>query len=91
MFLTALLIGGLIAAAAIVLYVDYLSESTLRSEIKGQLPDTTLVEVEDIKEQYDTVYGITYKLKAHQKDGTKKDIKIRCKKGSVGKYSRIRI
>lgn len=91
MFLTALLIGSLIVAAAIVLYVDYLNESTLRSEVKGELPNTTLVEVEDIKKQYDTEYGTTYKLKAHQKDGTKKSVEIRCKSGSVSKYSRVRI
>lgn len=91
MFLTALLIGSLIVAAAIILYVDYLNESTLRSEVKGELPNTTLVEVEDIKKQYDTEYGTTYKLKAHQKDGTKKGVEIRCKSGSVSKYSRVRI
>jgi len=91
MFLTALLIGSLIVAAAIILYVDYLNESTLRSEVKGELPNTTLVEVEDIKKQYDTEYGTTYKLKAHQKDGTKKSVEIHCKSGSVSKYSRVRI
>lgn len=91
MFLTALLIGSLIVAAAIVLFVDYLNESTLRSEVKGELPNTTLVEVEDIKKQYDIEYGTTYKLKAHQKDGTKKNVEIRCKSGCVSKYSRIHI
>lgn len=91
MFLTALLIGSLIVAAAIILYVDYLSESTLRSEIRGELPETAFVEVADIKKEYDKEYGTTYKLKAHQKDGSKKDVEIRCKSGSVGRYSRIRI
>ncbi|MCM1501312.1 MAG: hypothetical protein NC115_01435 [Bacteroidales bacterium] len=91
MFLTALLIGSLLVAAAIILYVDYLSESTLRAEIKGELPETSFVEVSDIKKEYGKEYGTTYKLKAHQKDGSKKDVEIRCKNGSVAKYSRVRI
>jgi hypothetical protein len=89
MFLTALLITALAVGAALILYVDYLSESTLRTEIKGQLPDTQWAEVENIVHEYGKEYGTTYKLKAHQRSGSNRNVEVRCKNSSISRYAKI--
>lgn len=81
----------LLLAGALVLYVDYVTESTLRSKIGEEVPETIYADVQNITHKYDTEYGTTYHLKARKTDGTTKDIEVKCKGGNVNKYTRIRI
>lgn len=84
MFLTALIIGGLLATAALILYIDHLNAETLRGGIKDALPETLYAEVERILENTEKEYsGITFKIKACRKDGTKTDVEVRCKSSEL--------
>lgn len=81
----------LLCARALVLYVDYVTESSLRAKIRSEIPEPMYADVENITHKYDTEYGTIYHLKARKKDGTTKDIEVKSKGGNVTKYSRIRI
>lgn len=85
--LTAILIG----AIALTLYIDYLDEQSLKNAIRANLPDTKYVEIESIKRDYQTEYGMVYEMKARQKDGSTKKVQMNCKNGNVSRYARISI
>lgn len=90
MFLEILAIT-IFLGAALVLYIDYVTESTLKSKLKSELPETLYADVENITYQYDKTYGTTYHLKARKRDGTSKNVEVKCKNGSVSKKTRIHI
>lgn len=90
--LVSFIIGALIiGAVALVLYIDYLSESALREKLSVELPQTTYADVQSISKEYGKEYGITYKLNAHQRDGSLKTIEVKCNSSSLSRYSRVRM
>lgn len=91
MFVTGLIIGIIALGIVLTLYIDYLTESSLRSKLKVELPESTYAEVESINNQYDKEYGITYNLKVRQKDGASKKVEVKCKQSSLNRYSRISV
>ena len=86
-----LLAAVVIGAIALTLYIDYLSEQSLKNSIKTNLPSTSWVEIESIKSEYGVEYGTTYNLKARQRDGSVKRVQMKCKRGNVSRYARISI
>lgn len=84
-----LLAAVLIGAIALTLYIDYLSEQSLKNAIRTNLPNTNYVVVESIKREYGTEYGMVYEMSARQRDGSTKKVQMNCKKGNVNRYSRI--
>ena len=89
---SAIIIGALIlGAVALVLYIDHLSESALKNKLSTELPQTTYADVESISKEYGKEYGTTYKLKAHQRDGSSKTIEVKCNSSSLSRYSRVRM
>ena len=83
--ITLLLVG------ALVLYIDYVTESTLRTKLGAEVPETKYADIENITHKYDTEYGTTYHLNVRKKDGSTKTVEVKCKSGNVNKYARIRI
>lgn len=81
----------LLLAGALVLYIDYVTESSLRTKLNAEVPETIYADVENITHKYDTEYGTIYHLKARKKDGSTQNIEVKCKSGNVNKYARIRI
>jgi len=82
---------SLFLAGALVLYVDYVTERSLREKLSTELPETIYADVENITHKYDAEYGTVYHLKARKRDGSIDDVEIKCKSGNVNKYARIRI
>lgn len=90
--ISAIIIGGLILGViALVLYIDYLNESALKDKLSIELPQTVYADVESISTEYGKEYGTTYKLKARQRDGSSKNIEVKCKSSSLSRYSRVRM
>lgn len=92
MFLEAIIIGSIILAGiALVLYIDYLNEKALKEKLSIELPETRYVEIQSISQEYGKDWGISYKLKAHQRNGTSKNIEVRCNRSNLSRYSRIKM
>lgn len=93
MFFTALLIGTIILGAALVLTIDYLTESSLRDAVQTELSEADYVIINEIINSTDSYTAPTYKLKARNKYGSDiKDITINCNRSDYFyKNQRIKI
>lgn len=74
MILEIIAITTILLAGALVLYIDYVTESSLRTKLGAEVPETIYADVENITHKYDTEYGTTYHLKARKRDGTTKRV-----------------
>ena len=84
-----LLAAVLIGAIALTLQIDYLNEQSLKDAIRTNLPNTNYIEIESIKREYGTEYGMVYEMTARQRDGSTKKVQMNCKNGNVSRYARI--
>ena len=91
MFITSIIIAIGALAVAATLYIAYLSETTLRDKLRNELPESTYAQVKSISNEYGKEYGTTYHLSVQQRNGSTKNVDVKCKSGSISRYSRIAI